>query len=533
MIVGQDGMVEKVDGSLGGGFWGDESGWWGSLMNSAMAVASLDAPGARIAVKRLRSAPNWGNWVKALTGTHRKPTNALDYTELSLESFSEQDASSSVIPSVGMRLNINLNNASDVDYDFKVNGRKRGPYSNWWNGYGQYRSWGQMVGAWSGGIWAPEYGALGASVCYGGGHGGNQGQFVYLFDFGDREWKQIGAPSNLPSDFEWAGFLSYPSPKYTERADQRDAAWRDYEHAGSRIKLIDHTYNTIQYVSPKEGGGDGGSLLIPSSPKTQNPSEFASIWAPHLLNLNKGVMSRAMIEPPGLSFLDDNNTVSVKDTRRHRVWYFRQSSVTCWYHDLRTGPPYMLKSHVIKKINGKTTDSYIVGQATTYEYVHEADAIVRVNGYGDAVLNRPCSARVFDMSTGVPIDLQRTEIPDYTLLHGGYSPSVAWCPPQRAFYIYEGMGDDFCTVLRPSSLDFSVCEWGWSREKFGGPSPITRFPHTSGVMTTLHSSFRRFHWHPQLGCFFWHDGPSTTGQCADGVMRDGVMQLWRPPGKRV
>ena len=86
------------------------------------------------------------------------------------------------IPAAGLRANISLVDASLVDYDLPISGPS-GPFDEWWNGYGEYQSWPSMVGAWSGGILCPEYGTHGAVVDFGGGHGGNQGIFAYLFDF--------------------------------------------------------------------------------------------------------------------------------------------------------------------------------------------------------------------------------------------------------------------------------------------------------------------------------------------------------------
>ena len=135
----------------------------------------------------------------------------------------------------------------------------------------------------------------------------------------------------------------------------------------------------------------------------------------------------------------------------------------------------------------------------------------------------------FDMSTGIPVDLKRVGMPAYTFARGGAGVSMAWCPPQQAFYLYEGMGDTFCTVLRPSSLNFATCSWTWSRESFGGVVPVNGRGIVT-VPTTYEGAYRRFFWAPALGCFAWQDGPTTTGVCLDSVTRDGVAQLWRPPG---
>lgn len=423
-------------------------------------------------------------------------------------------------PAPGKRLNISKNNASDVDYDFQFNGRNVAPFDNWWNGYGFARSFSSDAYAWSGMVHAPDCGPKGSVVLYGGGHGGQQGQFVYIGDYATRLWSQLGAPNNMPPNMAWAGFVTAGSA-YNASIDLRDPDWLDYLYNGSYVFMHDHSYNTVNYVTKSEGGGNKGSLLIPSVPKTQNPSDFPSKWAPHLFNLETGIITRAMTAPTGLDLTDDNNTVSVKDTTRSNVWYFKHGSTTAWRQSLTGGPPFGFSAHPINKTNGTLTNTFIACMARPFEYVPEADAIVALFSV-ESIL-------VFDMSTGVPIDLQRTGMPPYTFDHGGLGVSMAWCPPQQAFYLYEGMGDTFCTVLRPSSLNFATCTWTWSRENFTGDAPV----NARGIVlnpTTYHGAYRRFFWNPATNLFEWNDGPDTTGLCLDGQTRDGVMQSWRPPG---
>lgn len=434
-------------------------------------------------------------------------------------------------PNVGKRLNVSRNNASAVDYDFELNGNTNpnGPFNRAHNGYGQGRSFSTMWSSWSGSVFCPWYGTKGGTVVMGGGHSGNQGYFCYIYDHGTELWVRIGAPRNVPATMSWAGFLNPPTNDYTAGSDLRNSTWRDYLYNGSYIKLLDHTYNTIVGVSPAEGGGIKGGLLIPQAPLTQDPSFSGGLWASHLFSLDDGTSQRAMTAPSNAGFNDNNATVAVKDTKRGVVWYFRQGSTTCWRHTLNaSGPPFAFAEHQIQKISGGLTTTFIAAVAVAYEYCEEADAIVCIPS-GSASLNAPVSIQVFDMSTGVPVDLQRAGLPEYWLYHGGYAPSFTWCPPQQAFYIYEGLGDTFCTVLRPSSLNFSNCTWAWSREDFSG-DPTINGHTTTTTMTTLDASYRRFNYNPNTGCFNWHDGPLQSGNCLDGRNHDGVMQAWRPPG---
>lgn len=516
LIEGQDGYSGgKVDGALGGGFWLDLDGWWGNMMGAIAVCAALDAPGARAAMARLTSASNWGDWLSAISGTTARMTNGLDYYALPVESFG--------IPTAGQRLNINLNNASDVDYDLQVSGA--GPYDEWWNGYGTYRSFTQMVSAWSGGIDAPGYGVAGAAVVFGGGHGANQGMFAYLFDRYTRTWKQVGAPRNLPATVAWSGWeFGYVPNNYNPAIDLRDQDWYDYDHNGSRIILIDHTYNTIVYIGPEDGGGPDGSLLIPTAAKTQEPSQGAK-FSPRLLSLTDGTMTRALATAPNTAAVTDKlNTLH--DTTRKRVWYLRQGSSTAHYLDYSSGFPGTWGTHTLRDEANAIYTAF--PEKREISFCPDADAAIMFSVPDALTTDATLSIVIFDMSTGVPVKLNRT-LPTTTIKHGGQWLAAPWCSPQQAFYLYEGMGDTFCTVLRPSSLDFSTATFAWSRESFSGPTPPARNTPVGAAAADAWGAFRRFVWDANVGCFEWHDGPLPTG-VVDGTNRDGIVQLWRPPG---
>lgn len=426
------------------------------------------------------------------------------------------------VPSAGQRANISLNDASSVDYDLAISGA--GPYDEWWNGYGAYRSFVNMVGAWNGGIYAPDYSTAGGVVVFGGGHGGNQGMFCYVFNLATRQWAQIGAPRNLPASAAWSGFDVAEPNFYNAATDLRDADWYDYDYNGSRISLTDHTYNGVLYVSTAEGGGPDGSIMLITAPLTQEPSLGAK-WSPRLLSLTDGTITRALSAAPNISAVT-NLINGVKDTSRNRLWYFGQGSSTARYIDLSSGPPYTFSAHTLRDETNATYTAFT--EKRTLEYAEGADAIVMFSAPTSLTTDATVSLVVFDMSTGVPVKLNITP-PTYTLKHGGQWVAAAWCPPEQAFYLYEGMGDTFCTVLRPSSLDFSTCTWAWSQESFSGPTPPARNTPVGAASSDAWGAFRRFVWDGGTGCFVWHDGPLPTGDVG-GVTRNGVVQLWRPPG---
>ncbi len=440
------------------------------------------------------------------------------------------------IPSVavGARANVNLNSAADVDYCAGIPAAQR-----WWNGYGGGPSFASMVGSYSGGLFAPEYGNAGGLIVHGGGHGGNIGAFAYVFDLETLTWRQVGAPRNLPPNSQWCGYPDARAVTRNESMELRDPQWMDYDYNGSFIKFSDHEYLQNSYISPSEGGGPKGSLLLPQSTFSQDPGApdprtgKSYRWAPHLMSLDDGTMTRATAAPLG-SWVGYSGTCAFKDTTRGRVWYVRQSNVVLQYHTLGA-VPLTLQTYTLKKANGQTSDSWIQVTNAVYVYVPEADAVVRfaaanANEAPPATANALQGFRVWKMnSAGMPIDLQRTGLPTKAMPNGGLLIGVAWCPMLSKFYLYEGFGATFMHTLTPSSLDFATCTWQWDTEEFTGPPPVFKLPPLLSD-NQRRAAQGKLSWVPALGCLAWHDGPSTTGVCEDGVTRTGIVQLWAVPG---
>lgn len=537
MMVGQ-GAITKTDGPLRGGYINDPDGNFWNAFQALAAAAAHSAPGAVDAVTRLRASSNWASLQSTNVG--RIPTNSVDYVTLPLEDFSQP-----WMPTVGARLNVNANNASDVDYDL-ISGI---PAANrWWRGYGQTSSaFRSMVSSYSGSTWAPEYSSAGAIVVHGGGHGGNIGAFGYLFDFTDRLWKIVGAPGNLPTNLEWAGYTNFAdNNSYNPALEQRDPDWLDYNYGGSYIKFSDHEYLQNGYVSPSEGGGPKGSLYLGQSTFSQDPgvpdprTGISYRWAPHLFDLATGVMTRATATTYGAgSWAGYSATLAIKDTTRNRMWFFRSSTPHIHYHDLTSGPPYTRTAHTIQKASGGTTTSF--GQISNCSglYVEDADAIIiwqpsGANSSPPAIANNPVGFRLLNMATGLPVDLLRSGMPSQNFAYGGLLVGCAWVPASGVggvgkFYLYEGFGDTFMYTLTPSSLDFTTCTFTWGKESFTGPTP----PYKDAA--SLSDGQRRaaqgkLVYVPAYGVLAWHDGPVPTGTTYDSATRNGIVQFWRPPG---
>lgn len=456
------------------------------------------------------------------------------------------------LPAAGYRSNINANSASAVDYDL-TSGVALG--DRWWNGYNDGNSFSSMVWSYSGTIWAPDYGTAGGLVVHGGGHGGNIGPFGYVFDIGTRQWVCVGAPGNVPSTSVWCGYEDardgIQDTSATGNMDLRDLTWLDYNYSGSYLVISDHEYLQNAYVSPAEGGGTYGSLYLPqatysqsngvSDPRTGGTG-LPYVWAPHLMDLQTGVMTRATSATLG-TWGSYSASMSVRDTTRNRLWVFRQSTASCHYHDLTSGPPYTTTSHTIQKASGGNAGWCFVANCTPV-YVPEADAIVifapdNQNEAPPAIVDADMHIVVYTMDTGFPVDQETFDVlPVQSLPYGGLYVGATWVPASVVggvgkFYLYEGFGDTFAYTLTPSTLNFATCTWTWGAESFAnahtGADPVAKATYDAGN-AQAQAVLNKWQFVTDLGVIAWHDGPTTSAACFDGVTRDGIVQFWRPPG---
>lgn len=438
-------------------------------------------------------------------------------------------------PNYGQIMTVNRNGLSNVRYDSP-------PYLRPEHGYnGGASADAAAAYSWGGTVPCPDYGPDGGFAVIGGGHSSSVALIAQVFDNSNFRYKQIGVVKNIRSDLAWAGYsqsnsnLPTPRSAYTVGSDLRDKSWYDYPNndGSGVIKLLDHTYNTLQFIPHKWGGGVLGSILIPQSPSQQIPGP-EKIFAPHLFSLFDGTTTRAMSAPPGVLFPDDNQTVSVMDTKRGNVWYIKHTSSTWYRLDLSAGLPYTFSSHQIQRVAGGVTQTATPGYAAAWTYCEDPDAFVCVRT-GSASANAVADLLMYDMSTGFPRDFARVGLPSTIFAHGGYGLSIAWHPTEKAIYCYEGFGDEFCTVGRPSTKNFATCSWSWSRERFSGDAPITNYPGVLvGASTAIQGSYRGFHYIPRgkyAGCFSWNNGPGPSAKSADGIVHDSPVQFWRPPGK--
>jgi hypothetical protein len=556
----------RTDGAIAGGYSSDATAWTMFAITALRACASLEAPGATTAMARLEASADWSWWTtrtSGIWGGDTRPTNAHATRTLHRENFTE------VIPAAGVRANVNLNDAYEVDFERSSGWHPGNLQERWWGGFGAVSDgtvFQDAVQAYSGTTWAPEYGAAGAMLLNGGSDGAQLAQIVYGFDFDSLTWWSAGAPSNLPPNFDWANYywtgtnyLQKPDglPRPIASTEARDDVFYDYLWNGSYIKLANHSYLHNAYVPESQGGGKNGSLLLPCSSYSHDRGDAdprngkVDTFTLHLMNLHSGRGVRAVTAPVAHAgetdgFKGFTQTISVRDTTRGRLWFLRNGVPQAQYLDLTGGAaPYAVTAHTVQKVSGGNAD-YTVTANSTWVYVPEADAMVAIyptnaNSIPAAAPSGLVGVQVYSINgSGNLIDQERADfqtrlpIATYSFPKGGVLVGVAWVPASVVggfgkFYIYEGFGDTYCYTLTPSSLDFTSCTFTWGREDFSGATPVFKNAYLNTDWQRLGVQ-GKWQFVSALGCLAWQDGPNTSGVCVDGTTRQGIVQLWRPPG---
>ncbi len=391
------------------------------------------------------------------------------------------------VPQPGGTANVSLNNLSSLNPC---------PTNNCW--FSQASKLSASWRNWNGAAWAPGFSPYGALAFWGGGHGGGEDVGLYVFDFTTGLWSRVG-PQNPPTS------------AYTS---QLDPDFYDYLHDGSYIVPGLHTYNYPSYVPPNvSGSGPKGSWLLP-----QLVGNAGSGAKPHAVDLASGQWSR--FSTGGGLTGQSPYAGSIEDTRRGRVWWAAMDLTSLNMLDFAEAHP-----RTIHRVPMQPSGSAFAfgGYYARHVYVAETDMVV---GFFCFYLQNRVRGEVYDMTSGTPVQMGAGNWPEMNLTYGaGFG--IDWCPLTRAFYLYEGRGTTRVIKLTPSSLEFQSCTWTWSEETFSDPAwePNPNSESRGGAQP-----FSKWRYIPWLKCFAWSDGPNFTARCADGVVRDGVMQLWRPLG---
>jgi hypothetical protein len=110
-------------------------------------------------------------------------------------------------------------------------------------------AFGKIVDDYSGGVYNPYWGALGAMAFHGGGHSATFDNSVVILDYNDMTFKRLSNPTQPANGANWS-FLNV-DPAFN----------KTYCEYGDGQPASGHTYDTLAILPPADGGGARGSLI--------------------------------------------------------------------------------------------------------------------------------------------------------------------------------------------------------------------------------------------------------------------------------
>lgn len=119
-------------------------------------------------------------------------------------------------------------------------------YNSGFNGTG----FNNITDAFSGGIDAPDFGALGSILIHGGGHNDYGGNEVYRLDLNTLLWSRLDSPSTGVDSFNLTPASGF---------------WNQYLELSDGQPGSAHTYANLAVIPPSHGGGVNGTLVRPIS----------------------------------------------------------------------------------------------------------------------------------------------------------------------------------------------------------------------------------------------------------------------------
>lgn len=186
-------------------------------------------------------------------------------------------------------------------------------------------AFGRIVDDFSGGVFNPYWGPLGAMVFHGGGHSATFDNSVVILDLNDLTFKRLSNPTPSANGANWIPI--------TGPAQTVDPAFNTtYCEYGDGQPGAAHTYDTLAILPPADGGAPCGSLIRVSSYAVHVNISASTGWA-HRFDfqstaMRNGKWVRWSVNGP-TSYLFPG-ACSAYDSRRKRFW---------WIAGLSSQPP--------------------------------------------------------------------------------------------------------------------------------------------------------------------------------------------------
>lgn len=190
---------------------------------------------------------------------------------------------------------------------------------------GWEQAFGKIVDDYSGGVYNPYWGPLGAMVFHGGGHSATFDNSVVVLDFNDLTFKRLSKPTSSANGAHWRAIGPGAAPADTAF----NAVQCEY---GDGQPGAAHTYDTLAILPPQDGGAPCGSLVRVSSHAVHVNLSCNTGWA-HRFDfpstaMRDGTWQRYSVNGPGNYLFP--GACSAYDGKRQRFW---------WMAGLSSAPP--------------------------------------------------------------------------------------------------------------------------------------------------------------------------------------------------
>jgi hypothetical protein len=316
----------------------------------------------------------------------------------------------------------------------------------------------EIFRVWCGGVWAPEYGANGAFLMFGGGHMSYDGNSVFAFRGATLDWVNHGTPA-----------------AYADGDIQADGEYPD------GTPPPPHTYALTGYLPPAWGGGTLGDLLVSGLPGAAVEQRV------HAMDLSTGVWRRFTS-----SALTLGNTYGsmVRDDAREGWWIVPAVAAQIYFLS-KLGVITAKHTNTNRNSNAESVTCLIPGEDILVCFDFASGNVPKFQYLDLAVLEAtPASSGWQTITTsGTP--------------PSSYKSGFEYIPALDKIVSYIGTGQDYVYTLSvPATLSNT---WSWATQTLtpvGGISP-------SYVSGNLNGHWRRFVDAPQLGYQLWVE--SGTG----------------------
>ena len=177
-------------------------------------------------------------------------------------------------------------------------------------------AFGKIIDDYSGGVFNPYWGTLGAMVFHGGGHAATFDNSVVILDLNDLTFKRLSNPTPSANGANWIST--------TGLAQKVDPAFNpSYCEYGDGQPGAGHTYDSLAILPPADGGAPCGSLIRVSSYAVHVNMSSCTGWA-HRFDfqstaMRNGKWVRWSVNGPS-SYLFPG-ACSAYDSRRKRFWW--------------------------------------------------------------------------------------------------------------------------------------------------------------------------------------------------------------------